>query len=119
MELDHPDKFLAHYYFLGYDPRATDYGDLQGANLWRVEQGRLVPYPVFYLYRAMRDLRGTRLYAESSRPDMRVRAALNGNKLSVLVFNDARQVGYRRGGPGPAGRDRAPAGCQQRLESGQ
>lgn len=92
MELDHPDKFAAHYYFLGYDPRVLDYGALQGANLWRVEQGRLAPYPIFYLYRAMRDLRGTRLYAESSQPDVLVRAALNGNKLSVLVFNDAHQA---------------------------
>jgi hypothetical protein len=59
--------------------------------MFQAVDGKMVPYPIFYLYRGMRDLRGTRLYAESSRPEVQVRAAQNGARLSVLVFNDARQ----------------------------
>ncbi len=90
MEMDESDKTLGHYYFLVFDNRVYDWG-LQVSNLFQAVDGKWVPYPVLYLYRGMRELRGTRLYAESSRPEVMVRAAQNGARLSVLVFNDARQ----------------------------
>ena len=92
MELNNPDKFAAHYYFLVYDQRVNDWGGvLEGCDLWSVKDGKLVPCPVLYMYRGLRDLRGTRLQTESSRPDVLVRSSLNGNRLTAIVFNDAYQ----------------------------
>ncbi len=70
---------------------SSEWDEILPSNLWRAEGDQLIPQPVFYLYRALRDLRGPRLWARTSRPELAVRAARYGNRLSAVLFNDAGQ----------------------------
>ena len=80
--MEHPDKFAFNSYFI------YDYGH-DGYDLLQAHDGTVGPTAGYMLYRALRDVAGSRVYASSTDPALQVITSVDGARLIVALHNSA------------------------------